>query len=145
MANFAPVRPPITLGEANSNLLDLTGNNQIKMFRNVMKYLEGDKFDGKPTGLRVFLESFKNRAIMYNWFDVLTVPNLARTDVKKFLSHYGSITMEECISHAEDYMLARNQTSQNSQMMFHCLSDSLTTKFKAELMSEATAYTVDGY
>jgi hypothetical protein len=82
---------------------------------------------------------------MYNWFDVLTVPNLARNDAKNFLTHYGSITMEECVSHAEDYMLARNRSSQNSQMMFHCLSDSLTTDFKAELMSEAPTYTVDGY
>jgi hypothetical protein len=145
MANFAPARPPITLGEANNNLLDLTDNNQIKMYRNGMKFLEGDKYDGKPKGLRVFLESFKNRAIMYNWFDVLTVPNLARTDAKNFLTHYGSITMEECVSHAEDYMLARDRASQNSQMMFHCLSDSLTTEFKAELMSEAGAYTIDGY
>jgi hypothetical protein len=72
------------------------------MYRNGMKYLEGDKFDGKLERFPVFLESFKNRAFMYNWFDVLTVRNLARTDAKNFLSHYGFITMEECFSHAKD-------------------------------------------
>jgi hypothetical protein len=145
MANFNPARNPITLGEANSNVLDLTDNNQVNMYRNGMTCLEGDKFDGKPKGLRVFLEAFKDKAIMYNWFDVLTVPNLARTDVKNFLTNYGSITMEECVSHAEDYMLARDRTAQNSQMILHCLSDSLTTDFKAELMSELSANTIDGY
>jgi hypothetical protein len=139
MANFVPA------GEANNTTLDLTDNNQIKMYRNGTKCLEGDKFDGKPQGLRVFLEAFKNKAIMYNWFDVFTVPNLARTVVKNFLEHYGSITMEECVSHAEDYMLARDRASQNSQMIFHCLSDSLTKEFKTELMSESSTYTVDGY
>jgi hypothetical protein len=139
MANIAPVRTPITFGEANGNVLDRTDNKQIKMYRNGMKCLEGDKFDGKPKGLRVLLESFKNKAIMYNWFDVLTVPNLARTDSKIFLTYYGSIAMEECVSHAEDYMQARDRSSQNAQMLFHCLSDSLTTEFKAELLSEAEA------
>lgn len=141
---MAAARQAITLGEANDQWLDTTIAEPARLYRNGMKCLEGEKYDGKSRGLRVFLESFKAKAIMYNWFDVLTVPDAAGTN-RNFLSTYGTITMAECNAHAVVYMTARDRAAQNAQMIYHCVVDSLTTEMQATLMAEQEFYEVDGY
>jgi hypothetical protein len=69
----AKVQQAITLGEANQAVLDLTDPNNQKFYRNGMKCLEGDKYDRNPRGLRVFMESFWAKALMYHWSNVLDV------------------------------------------------------------------------
>lgn len=55
-----------TLGEAsNGGYLDLYSSDQAKFERNWLKALEGDKYYGKPEGLRTFLGSFGATAKMY--------------------------------------------------------------------------------
>jgi hypothetical protein len=137
-------RQAITLGEANDTWLDTTFPEPARLYRNGMKCLEGEKYDGKSKGLRVFLESFKAKAIMYNWFDVLTVPDAAGT-LRNFLNSYGTITMAECQAHATIYMAARDRAAQNSQMIYHCVVDSITTEVQATLMAEQEHYEIDGY
>lgn len=136
----------ITLGEANATYLDLTDANDNRTFRNGMRALEMDKYDGKPKDMRIFLEVLKAKAIMYAWFDVLTVPDMSATPVNRnFIVNYGTVTMAECQAHASNYLLLRDRAAQNSQMMYHCIADSLTDEAKAELMNEASKYTVEGY
>jgi hypothetical protein len=133
------------LGEAHAALLDLADNNQAKIYRSGMKALEGDKYDGSPKWLLVFLEALKSKAIMYNWFDALTVTDATGQNPRVFFQAYGTITMAECQAHATTYITASDRAAQNSMMMYHCISDSLTNDFKAELMAEADLYTILGY
>jgi hypothetical protein len=44
-----------------------------------MTALKGDKYDGTPWGLRVFMESVKVKALMYHWTNVLSVPDVDST------------------------------------------------------------------
>jgi hypothetical protein len=134
----------ITLGEANATVLDLTDPHNQKHYRNGMIPLEGDKYDGDSRGLLVFLEALKAKAIMYHWFNVLTVPD-AQGNQLNFLLQYGLCTYDECRAWAEIFMAARDRAAKNSQMMLHCLVDSITTRFIAELMAESDKYIVDGY
>jgi hypothetical protein len=110
-AAVPPARNTITLGEAHSVLLDLTNNNQTKIYRSGMKALEGDKYDGTPKGLRVFLEALKSKAIMYNWFDVLTVMDATGQNPRVFFQAYGTITMAECQAHALTCMTAADRAA----------------------------------
>jgi hypothetical protein len=68
----------ITLGEANTNQLDLTDAASIKLFKNGMRPLEGDKYNARPHGLHVFLKEFEVRASMFNWWEVLNVPDFPK-------------------------------------------------------------------
>jgi hypothetical protein len=82
---------------------------------------------------------------MYNWFDALTVRDAAGQNPRVFFQAYGTITMTECQAHATTYVTAADRAAQNSMMTYHCISDSLTTDFKAEFMAEADLYTILGY
>lgn len=144
MAAVAP--RAITLGEANALYLDLTDVNDNRTYRNGMKALEIDKYDGKPKDMRIFMEVFKAKAIMYNWFDVLTVPDLTpAANLRNFMVNYGTVSLADCQAHANTYLALRDRAAQNSQMMYHCVADSLTNEAKADLMNEASKYTVAGY
>jgi hypothetical protein len=48
----------VTLGEANTNRLDLTDAASFKLYKNAMRALEGEKYNARPRGLRVFLKEF---------------------------------------------------------------------------------------
>jgi hypothetical protein len=66
-----------------------------------MKALEGEKYDAKPKGKRVFLEKFRAKAKMYYWDDVLDVPDLKPLATSRnILDRYGTVTLEECRAHA---------------------------------------------
>jgi hypothetical protein len=111
-----------------------------------MKALEGRKYDGIPHGLRVFMESFRAKALMYRWPSVLDVPDAdPNLPAWNFLTLYGVVTMDECAIWANFYMMARNQAAQDSQMMGNCILDSITTNFKTQLMMEVDKFTVHGY
>jgi hypothetical protein len=126
--------------------LDLTDSDSNKVYRNGMKSLEGDKYDAKPKGKKVFLEKFRAKSKMYHWDDVLNVPDstVAATP-RSILDHYGTVKLEECRAHAEGYYITRGREAQNAQMMCNCLADSLTDEALASIMVEADKYTVAGY
>jgi hypothetical protein len=139
-------RQAITLGEANQAALDLTDPANQKLYRNGMKALEGEKYDGSPRGLRLFMESFRAKALMYHWSSVLDVPDAdPNNPARNFLTMYGVVTMDECAAWADLLMLARSRAAQDSQMMVHCILDSITNQFKTQLMMEVDKFTVHGY
>jgi hypothetical protein len=107
----------ITLGEANTNRLDLTDAASVKLFKNGMHPfpLEGDQYNARPHGLRVFLKEFEVQASMPNWWEVLNVPDFSQVPVNRnFLLHYGSITLEEYQAHAEAYLMVKGCPAQDS-------------------------------
>jgi hypothetical protein len=55
------------------------------------------------------------------------------------------VTYAECHAWAEIFMIARGRAAQNSQMIFHCVADSITSHFKTELMAESEKYIIDGH
>lgn len=112
-------RRAITLGEANGAgaWLDLDDPANKKFFLGGSKPLNGDPYDGKGKGLRLFLERLRGRVRMYCWGDVLDVPDLILTPVNRnILDNYGLVSLEECTAHAESYYIARNQASQNARI-----------------------------
>jgi hypothetical protein len=49
----------ITLAESNTNRLDLADAASVKLYKNAMRPVEGEKYDARPRGLRVFLKEFE--------------------------------------------------------------------------------------
>lgn len=137
----------ITLGEASlGEFIDLTTTDGETFYRNGMKALEGEKYDGKPSRLRTFLSTFGAKAKMYGWDDVLNVPDSTPAATpRNILTNYVRITMEECRAHAEGYMLVRERAAQNSMMIYNCIDGSLSLEFKKSLVVESEKYMIDGY
>lgn len=108
--------------------MDLDDPKDKKLYISGCKPLDGEPYDGKPVGLRLFLERLRGRASMYNWGNnVLNVPSLAIIPIyRNILDHYGTISMEECTDHAVTYYAAHDRTAENAQMLYHCLLTSLT-------------------
>jgi hypothetical protein len=136
----------ITLGEANTNPLDLTDAASVKLYKKAMHPLEGEKYDTRPWGLRAFLKEFETRASMFNWWYILNVPDFSQVPVNRnFFQNYGSVTLEECQAHAEAYLLVKGRPAQDPQMMVNCLIDSLTKEAKAEMFAKTDKYKISGY
>lgn len=136
---MATRRRAITLGEAHVGVLDLTVPTQAWLYHDGMKCLRGNKY-----GLALFLARVQSKAIMYDWFNVITVPDISGKP-RNFFESYGMVTMEECKVHARTYMSSLdNRASQSSYMLYQCIADSITTEIKAELTSEADLYTING-
>lgn len=67
----------ITLGEAHGGggWLDLDDPTIKKFYLKGCQKLDGEPYDGKPKGLRLFIERLRGKAMMYGWTsDVLNVP-----------------------------------------------------------------------
>jgi hypothetical protein len=137
----------ITLGEVGAGgWLDLDDPANKKIFINGSKPLHGDPYDGKPKGLRLFLERLRGRSTMYSWNNVLDVPDMTfLATTRNIIDCYGSVTLEECTQHADAYYLARDRASQNAQMLYNCLSTSLTDEALSKVTMMYKKYTVRSY
>ena len=144
---MAAARRAITLGEAGGGrFLDLEDASDKKFYMNGCKPLDGEPYDGKPLGLRLFLERLRGKASMYNWYNILLVPDLAIIPVyKNILDNYGSISLEECTLNATAYYTANDRPAQNAQMLYQCLLTSLTESALSKITMESKKYQVAGY
>ena len=111
----------------------------IELYNKGMASLAGDPYDG--TNLRTFLIKVGERARQYNWMPLLTFANN-----KTLIKHYGEVTKAEVRAAATAYLAVHDRRSQNSDMMFHCLRDSITDSIHTKVANDSEAYTfeIDG-
>ena len=111
----------------------------IELYNKGMASLAGDPYDG--TNLRTFLIKVGERARQHNWMPLLTF-----ADNKTLIKHYGEVTKAEVRAAATAYLAVQDRRSQNSDMMFHCLHDSITDSIHMKVANDSDAYTfeIDG-
>jgi hypothetical protein len=136
---------PFLLFPGQNVILDLAGSDRdIKMYHKaIIPNVGATKYDLKPEGLKSFLESVRVRAKLYNWMNILDVPDAAGV-VLSILDQYGNISMDECRAYATVFMGARNRDTQNSVMLYQFLLNSIEEKWKATLLSKMAIYTING-
>jgi hypothetical protein len=129
-------------GLANNNVLDFNNPNDLKLFNKATDGLS-TPYSLTQDSLKVFLESVKERARIYNWTEILMVADTA--GMNHFVPDaYGRITMEHCTVSANAYLDALTRNSQNNAMLYQFLSNSLTEEAKMELLSAPEIYTFQG-
>jgi hypothetical protein len=140
----APIVVPFARlpGDAFVAPLDYNKSSDMKTFRAATEPL-AEKFDLKPENLNNFLVEVRERSRIYNWSDVLNVPD-DDGDIFNLIDSYGQITLEECVNHATTYIDNQSQQGQNSMILYIFLRGSLTEHAKTIVMSEPDAYSIDG-
>ena len=128
-------------GAVTNAPLDFNKQSEAKLFHRGSQGLE-PKFDLKEGNLHIFLAKLKEHARIYNWDDILEVPDTGAV-ARNLISHYGMVSIENCTAHARTYVNTPSRNAQNSMMLFQCLSKSLTDEASIAVLANATTYTVD--
>ncbi len=138
----APRPASLFLSTDTNTPLDLEDVKDRKLYTNAIKGIE-TKYDLSPQKLKAFLDDVHDRAQLYGWSNILSVPN--KDDLKRnIIEEYGRITMDECNSYAKEYFKVRQRKAQNSVMLYNFLVNSITTEAKAELSVQQEQYVVEG-
>jgi hypothetical protein len=123
----------------NAGILDYAQEADRKIFRNAVKGMD-TPYDLKTGSLRVFLETVKEHAAIHGLGHNILVPvNGVNINL---LDSYGLVSMEDCMAHAQTYVAAENRQDQNSVILYHYLSASLTDVAKGEVLASPQAYQV---
>ena len=138
----APVVPPpgldsapvfaLGLGHGNT-ILDYSNPSHIKTYYKAIAPL-GNKFDGKPTHLLVFLQSVSNHAKNFGWNNILHINDSLGT-TQNLLNEYGLLTIENIQNYANTNWINQHvHDAQNLEMLYHFLFESLEDSFNAKLL-----------
>jgi hypothetical protein len=143
MAQQQPVVPVAVFSRYpaafNAGILDYAQEPDRKIFRNAVKGMD-TPYDLKTGSLRVFLETVKEHAAIHGLGHNILVPvNGVNINL---LDSYGLVSMENCMAHARTYVAAENRQDQNSVILYHYLSASLTEAAKGEVLATPQAYQV---
>ena len=136
------VFPPafaLTPSLAVAGYLDYNNPSHIKLFKSAT-YPFAQEFDVNQEGLKLFLENFKQRAFISNWWPTLTINRNGRA--LNLIDNYGMFTMEEVTNHAQTYLQQPNRNAQNSVQILECLSASLTEQGRQKVALKVDQYTV---
>jgi hypothetical protein len=140
----APNPVPFALfpGAAGNGVLDFTKSESIKLFNKATASIE-TKYDLEEGKLRVFIDQINQRGKIYGWKHIFDVPDSTGT-VYNIVTHYGKLSIDDCIAHAMTYVNTQTRQAQDAAMLFQFLHNSITDKAKLLLMSDADIYTVGG-
>jgi hypothetical protein len=88
--------------------LDFNQSEDIKYYKQAIKVLEKtDQYNLTSTKLKGFLGNIQERADIYCWNEVLTVPaGVAGAPMVNMQNNCGQVNMAECTAHADFYMAA---------------------------------------
>ena len=140
-----PALPAFGLGPGRSHAIlnfddPNTGAMATKLYNKAIAPLEA-KFDGEADNLAVFLASVRNRARRFNWHRLITVP-IDDDTTRNLLTHYGQVSLDNTRAHAVTYVNTPTRDTQDNDMFYYFLSDSLTNEFHTTVLLYADVYTV---
>ena len=117
-----------------------TGATATKLYNKAIAPLE-TKFDGEADNLAVFLASVRDRARRFNWHRLITVP-IDDGTTRNLLTHYGQVSLDNTRAHAATYVNTPTRDTQDNDMFYCFLADSLTNEFRTTVLLYADTYTV---
>ena len=111
---------------ANPDILNFSEPAAAKLFKSAIEPLS-IKFDCSPENLQLFLDQARDKSIVYDWLNILSIPlggDVAAT--KDLIESYGEISYADVRNHSLTCMHEDSREAQDSFMMYHCLMNSLT-------------------
>lgn len=125
---------------ANPDVLNYSEQAAAKLFKSGTEALS-IKFDCKSDNLQLFLDQARDRSIVFDWLNILSIPiqgNVANS--KDLIESYGEISYEEVRAHALTYMHEDAREAQDSFMMYHCLMNSLTDSAQKQVRTRGNVH-----
>jgi hypothetical protein len=142
-----PVGPfALTPARANQDVINLTKTNGIKLYKAITMPLE-IKFDGSSNKLLQFLDDVRQKASNYGWNNALlsiSDQDAVNPQNHNLLHHHHMLSSENICAHASYYVQTQTRLAQDSLMMYEFLRDSLTSRARARLSTDAGKYLVNG-
>lgn len=130
------------LGPGRSNAaLDFDNDNAVKFYFKAIKPLLVE-FEGKAEAIIAFLAGIQDRARNFGWDPILNIP--CGTNTYHLIQDYGSITLQQVQAFALTYCgQINNRNAQNSEMLYHCIMNSLSVTFKTEVLLHYQSFRVN--
>jgi len=135
-------RTPFALAPAfvNPDVLNYSEQAASKLFKSAVEPLS-IKFDCSPENLQLFLDQARDKAIVYDWLNILSIPlggDVAAT--KDLIESYGEISYQDVCNHALTYMHEDVREAQDSFMMYQCLMNTLTENAQKQVRSRGNVH-----
>ena len=118
---------------ATRGIIDYSTRAGEKIYSSATKELDALKYDGEAQGLMAFLELLEERATNFGWdtsIMMLPDPNGTPTNL---LTGYSTITLEQVRRHEESYISTQTRNAQDSNLLYKCIMNSISTECKAKL------------
>ena len=141
----APAAPAFALGPGCSHaILNFDDPNTeataTKLYNKAISPLE-EKFDREANNLAIFLVSIRDRARRFNWHGLITVP-IDDGTTRSLLTHDGQVSLENTRAHAATCVNTPTRDTQDNDMFYYFLLDSLTNEFHTTVLLYANVYTI---
>jgi len=117
-----------------NHLLNYREKSDIEIYNKGAAPLTGEAYDG--TNIHQFLVKVGEKAKQYNWMPILTF------GARNLVANYGEISYKDVLLASMAFQAVRDRRAQDSDMLFHCLSASITTKVRATVALEPSKYTL---
>ncbi len=127
----APMRP---LDVARGMYLDYTTTQSIKFYNKGCEKLPGEAFNGKL--LLTWLVQVQDKARMFTWLPILTIKG------KLLTQQFADLSMDEVRAHAQAYQNRSSREAQNSEMLIHCLKESISRMVYNKVYLQRSKYII---
>ena len=130
-----PPAPTFVLSPAlaTRGIIDYSSRAGEKIYSSATKEFDASKYDGEVQGLMAFLELMEERATNFGWnTSIMMIPDL-NGNLTNLLTEYGTITMEQVQAHEESYLNTQTRNAQDSNLLYECIMNSISTEYKAKL------------
>jgi len=121
-----------SLGRTSSNyVLDLNDEKDATHYAKATEPLNYN-YEGDPKKLWMFLHQIAARVDDFGWKSTVEIPDNDGVP-RNLLTNYGQLTMENVKEKAFTYQGIDNRDAQVSEMLYICVSSSLSKKFMSDL------------
>ena len=148
--NPAPNPPPnpvvFSLAPAlvnKADLIDYRTTYGAKLYATATKALDLSE----PDTLKPFLTQLRTKASIMAWGDILNVPKNVRdlhNDLCDISVNCGERSITEIREHVRLYIQDQNREAQDSEQLYHCLLNSLSSKGLLKIAVWEEDYTIAG-
>lgn len=127
----------------SSEVIDYSTETGRKIYKGATEPLKKDH-DLSAGNLRDFLNLLDQRAMIYDWNDVLEIPAEEANKFTHLLKQYGSISLKKVRENAASYVNGKSRAAQDSQQLAQCILNSLTVEARNSVTLWDTDYTIGG-
>ena len=135
----APNNPPpapifaLSPALAAQGIIDYNSRAGERIYSSATKELDATKYDGEAQGLMAFLELLEERATNFGWDRSIMMIPMDNGQVKNLLTEYGTITLAQIRNHEEAYINTPSRNAQDSNLLYECIMNSISSECKAKL------------
>ena len=136
------IQAPFALAPAlvSHEPVDYSTSAGTKLFKNATEPLSIE-FDCTSENLQLFLDQLRDRAIIYDWLDILLITREGdEAQTKDLIESYGEISYVEVKTHAMSYVNTETREAQNSIMLYHCIMNSLSKDAQRQVRTRGKTY-----